>query len=303
MKKILLLLLIIPFNIFALELYSPKYLIYDNTDNKILLEKDIDKNTAIASLTKIMTAMVIIDNVQNLEKKITITKEILNHVPAGAYTINLKKNEIYTYRDLLYASILPSSADAAVALAIDYSGSINNFVKKMNEKAKELKMNNTNFTNPVGMDNQKNKATLHDLLILLKYALNNRTFREIYTTKQYTISNNKTIYSSLKMYNEDLNLYLDTRRILGSKTGHTKNAGLTLSQVFISNTHEIISITVGAKYNKSSYHIKDGLTIINYVDNNYNNQILLKANTLIKELEVHDSTIDTYNIYLDKDII
>ena len=304
MKKILILLiLIIPINIFAINLYSSKYLIYDNTDNKILLEKNINNNTSIASLTKIMTAIIIIEEENDLDKTIKVTKEMINAVPKNAYTINIKNGEIYTYKDMLYAILLPSAADAATILSIQNAKNINNFVKKMNNKAQELGMKNTYFTNPIGMDNTKNKATLNDMLILLKYALNNKIFKEIYTSKQYVMSNKETIYTSLKMYNEDLNLNLDTSRIIGSKTGYTKLAGFALSEIFYSNNHEIISITVGAKHNLQSYHLRDGIAIIKYIDDNYNNQTLQEKNKLLKTLEVKNSTINEYKIYSDKEII
>ena len=302
-KKIFfLLLLICPINIFAIDLYSPKFVIYDNTDEKILLEKDYKENTSIASLTKIMTAMVIIDGVDDLQNKITINYQMLNAVPSGAYVIYLQRGEVYTYEDLLYACLLPSAADAATSLAIAYSGSVSSFVEQMNNKAKELGMENTNFTNPIGMDNGNNKSTLEDILTLLKYALNNNDFRTIYSTREYTMSNNKKVFSSLKMYNDDLHLGLDTSRIIGSKTGYTRNAGFALSIVFESNTHEIISITVGAEHNNNSYHLRDGISIINYIDQNYNIQTLLEKNNLLKELEVRDSTIDKYNIYSNREL-
>ena len=305
MKKIFLIiaLVLFPLNIFAINLNSSKYIIYDNTDGKVLLEKGSNTNTSIASLTKIMSAIIIIEKEEDLNKKITITKKMLNSVPNNAFTINLKKGEVYTYQDLLYATILPSAADAIISLAINSSGSISNFVKEMNNKAQDLGMKNTYFTNPIGMDNVNNKNTISDVLTLLKYALKNDIFRTIYQTKEYTMSNGKKIYTSLKMYNEDLKLNLDTSRIIGSKTGYTKKTGFALSQVFNSNFHEIISITTGAVHNNNSYHLRDGIEIIKYIDNNYNNQTLMKKNELIKTLEVRDSTINEYKIYSDKELI
>lgn len=303
MKKYLfVLLLIIPFRIWAINLYSPKYIIYDNTEDKVLMEKQKDVNTSIASLTKIMTAMVIIDEVKDLDKKITVTSSMLSSVPTGAFTIHLGVGETYTYRDLLYGILLPSAADAATILSISSSGSVKNFVQKMNDKAKSLGLTHTHFTNPVGMDNSDNKCTLEDILALLKYALKNETFRTIYETKKYTLSSGKVIDSSLKMYNEDLNLNLDTSRMIGTKTGYTKKAGFALSQIFESKGHEIISITIGAKHNNQSYHLRDGISIIKYIDDNYDNQLLLEKNTLLKKMEVKNSTIDEYDIYSQVEI-
>ena len=290
----------IPISVFGLDLHSPKYVIYDKTDNKLLLEKEKDTETAIASLTKIMSALVIIEEEKNLEKEVVVTNQMLREVPWDAYVIHLVPNTTYTYKDLLYGTILPSAADCITALAIDNAGSVSSFVEKMNQKAQIIGLKNTHFTNPIGMDHKENKATLQDTLKLLLYALDNPTFKEIYMTKEYQMTTGKIVYSSLKMYSEKLGL--DTSRILGAKTGATGEAGLALSQIFQSNNHEIISITVGAENTKDSFHIRDGLSIIQYMDTHYSEKVLLGKNKIQKQIPVEKSTIHSVTISNQKEI-
>ena len=140
MKKLLfLLLLLMPLNIYALEypeINSKKAIVYDITDDKILYEKNSNEQTNIASLTKIMTTITAIEKIEDLNEEVIITKEILDTVSKKASIAGLKENDKVTYEDLLYASMLPSGADATNALAISLCGSIENFVKDMNAKAK-----------------------------------------------------------------------------------------------------------------------------------------------------------------------
>ena len=302
MKKFLvLLILLFPLSVFGLDLHSEKYVIYNLDDDEIILEKGISDDVMIASLTKILSAMVIIEGCDNLDKKVVYTREMKNSIPLHAYVIHLKEGVEYTYSDLLYATILPSAADAVTALAINYSSSVSDFVSEMNKKAKEIGLQHSNFTNPIGMDDSNNHSTLEDVLILLRYALKNDTFKKIYMTKEYTLSDGKVIYSSINMYSEKLNI--DTSRILGAKTGATGGAGYALSQIFESGGHHLLSISVLAPQTKDSYHIIDGLNIIHYMDDNYSDKTLLKKNILLRTIPVYHSNIKEYKLYSDKELI
>ena len=269
MKKIILLIILfIPINIFALEtpeLNSNKFIIYDVTSKEVLNEFKAYENTSIASLTKIMTTITAIEKINNLEKSITITREMLNNIYWNASLAGLKVGDTLTYKDLLYASILPSGADATHALAYSLSGNIDNFLTEMNNLAKRIGLENTNFSNVIGLDSKNNYSTLYDIAKLLSYALENETFKEIYTTKNYTLSNNLEVKSTLLLFNKSMNL--DISRIIGSKTGHTNNAGYCLSSLIKSNNHDIIIITGGAsKINNNYYHLIDTINLIEYTD-------------------------------------
>lgn len=312
MKKILFLiiLLLIPLNIYALEypkINSDKAIVYDLTSDKILYEKNSNEQTNIASLTKIMTTITAIEKIDDLNEEVIITEEILDTVSKKASIAGLKKNDKVTYEDLLYASMLPSGADATNTLAISLSGSIDNFVKDMNNKAKELGMKDTHFVNVTGLDEEGHYSTANDISILLKYSLKNKLFKEIFTTRKYKLSNKLKVESTINKYKD-----INTSKILGSKTGYTKKAGLCLATLMEDEEHEIIVITINAKNNsKRNNHLVDNTKIINFVEDNYNYYTVKELGTYPINIEVPViySKIKTYNIsskdtvklYLPKD--
>lgn len=316
MKKIFLLLcLCIPLNIDAAQipkLNSTHAIIYDNTDNEILYELNSDEKTSIASLTKIMTALVAIEEVSDLNSEIIITKKMLQGLFWNAAKAGFKVGEKVTYYDLLYAALLPSGADATYILAYAISGSLNAYVDKMNNLARALNLNNTHFTNVVGLDNKEHYSTLKDIVKLLKYALKNPTFKMIYTTKEKVLTNGLLVESTLNKANQRMNL--DLSRIIGSKTGMTDDAGYCLSSLIESKNHEIILITTGAKRIETNYyHIIDTLNLIKFTDelreemikNNIeieNSTLIEKNNTTKKEIKI-DKKVLIIGIFLSLVII
>ena len=267
-KLIILIILLIPLNVYGAsipELNSDKAIIYDLTTDEILLSLNSDEEASIASLTKIMTVITAIENIEDLEKELTITKNMLQGIYWNASRAGLKVGDVVTYKDLLYASLLPSGADATNVLALTISGTEKNYVKKMNALAESIGMDYTNFVNTSGLDTKNQYSTAKDVLKLLKYALKNDVFKEVYTTKEYTLTNGLKVESTVTKFNEKM--ALDTSRIIGSKTGFTGNAGYCLSSLISSNNHEVIIITLGAeKINNDFYHIIDTLNLIEYVD-------------------------------------
>lgn len=319
LKRLLMVFLIlistfIGINVRALEninLHSPNYIVYDMSDEKIVLQNNVDVVTPMASLTKIMTTIVAIENSPDLDKKVIYSKSMRSDIDFDASLSGLIENQEYTVRDLLYATMLPSGADATNALAFAVSGSIESFVDLMNQKATSLGMTNTHYVNTHGLDRDNHYSSINDLFILLKYALKNQTFKDVYTTKSYNLSN------TLDKYNkeEDPHLVqstvaktaskmgLDASRIIGSKTGYTDNAGKCISVLFNSNGHDYLAITTKASYPyKTNYHVEDAISIINYIDNNYNNQILVKSGTLIESINVNLSEIDKFDIVTKNDV-
>lgn len=308
MKKIVLFILCFftfIINVFALDdptLYSKNYCLYDLTDDKMIYEKNIKERTNIASLTKIMTTITAIEKINNLDDYVTITSEMLSNIKYDASLAGLKIGDKLTYKDLLYASILPSGADATQALAYSLSGSINNFVNDMNTLAKKIGMENSNFVNVTGLDIDNHYSTVNDLLKMLQYALKNETFKTIYTTKSYTLSNGLVVDATIKKYNNLMKL--DISRIIGSKTGYTNKAGLCISSIFESNNHEFIFISTNAEFIYGNYYnLKDNLNIINFMDKNYNNQTTVKSTDIIKTIPVNFSNIPKYDVHLSKDAL
>ena len=200
------------------NLHYSKSIIYDLTADNTLFELNASEKTSIASLTKILTVITALDYIDDLNTKITYTKEMQKLVNDDTSKAGLKVGDIITYEDLLYASILPSGADATIMLALAISPSLDDFVNLMNEKAISIGMTNSHFKNVIGLDDINHYSTAKDILTLLKYALNNHIFQKIYTTKEYTLTNNLKVTTTLNHYN---NACLDLSSIIGSKTGYT----------------------------------------------------------------------------------
>lgn len=298
LKTFLILFLFIPFLISALEnptLHSKYYGVYDLTDDKMLFSLNSDVKTEVASLTKIMTVLVAIENISDLDDTVTITNSILNTVSWDASVAGLEVGDVVTYRDLLYATMLPSGADAANALAISIAGSIDGYVELMNAKADSLNLGDTHYENVTGLDEDNHYSSVNDVIKLLKYSLNNNTFREIYTTKSYTLTNGLKVSASINFYNKVMDL--DTSLILGSKTGFTDDAGYCISIYFKSDDHDLVAVTLNAtRVNDNYYNVKDAVDIVDFVNDNFGYQTVLNKNEAVTSIPVYYSNIDEYDV-------
>lgn len=297
MKKIkmivLTICLFIPFLVNALEindLYSENVIVYNKDENKILYEKNSEQQTPIASLTKIMTTLVSIENIENLNESVTITENMLENVPWDASVAGLEVGDILTYEDLLYASMLPSGADATESLAISLTGSVSNFVKLMNEKASALKLENTKFVNTTGLDVEGHYSTVKDVLTLLNYALDNPTFKKIYETKTYTTTNGLKLSSTINVYNKSLGY--DLTFIKGSKTGYTGWAGYCLSTESIIDGVTILTVTTKAPETGKPKNIMDIYNIKTSLEDQMVKVNITTKNEVLKELETKNAKED-----------
>ena len=180
-------------------------LLYNLKENKIIYEQNSEEQISIASLTKIMTALVAIETFDNLEEIVTVPSGAFYNI-TGYAEAGFHVGDRVTIKDLIYGTLLPSGAEAAQALAILASKNLSSFVEKMNEKANSLGMLATSYENPVGRDNEKNYSTLDDLATLLLYALENPTFYEIYTTRHYITLNQLEFDSTLVFPSQKYNL-------------------------------------------------------------------------------------------------
>lgn len=300
-----LLLLLLPFNCLALEypnLHYENAIIYDLTNDEVLYELKSDEVKSIASLTKLMTIITAIENNTDWSKKIIYNQNMKNNVAWYASVAGFKVGDILTFDDLLYSAMLPSGADATVALAIATSGSLDSFVEKMNLTAKKIGMKDSNFVNVHGLDEQNHYSTAADIQKLLVYALKNSKFKEVYTTKEYTLSTGQKIKSTIQKQADISNI--DISKIKGSKTGFTNNAGLCISVLMNHKNHDIVIITLGAEENPNgiAYNLSDALTLIDFIEKNYNNQTIIKKNKLIKKVVVKNSKQETYKIKASQNI-
>lgn len=305
MKKIIILLLLIfPINVLALsypKLHYENAIIYDITEEKVLYSYKSEEQRAIASLTKLMTIITAIEKTENILEPITYTDEMKSNVAWYASVAGLKVGSTYTFDDLLYGAMLPSGADATVALAFTASGSLDNFIKDMNELAKKIGMTNSNFVNVHGLDEDNHYSTAKDLQILLSYSLKNETFKKVYTTKHYTMSTGKLLISTV--LSQSNKYKLNSQKILGSKTGFTNNAGLCISVLMNDENHEIIIITLGAPSGENiPYNVTDAIELIKYTEANNNIQTIINKNQYNTSVKVNLSNINNLKITSTKEI-
>lgn len=222
-----------------------------------------------ASMTKMMTAILAIENISDLSQTYTFDgSEFDTAYSNGATTVGYQAGDTATYTDILYGVMLPSGADCCYAIANAVSGSESAFVDLMNQKAQELGMNGTHFANCVGLQDENHYTTCADLAILLRYALQNDTFRVIFTTSVYTTDpttdHPSGITMSSTMFMALVNSTLDNgATIEGGKTGFTDEAGHCLASLAkAQDGTEYILITAGAAGDvNSTPNIDDAITV------------------------------------------
>lgn len=270
--------------------------LYNMNEDTLLYSKNDTKKTSIASLTKMMTTLVAIEEIDNLDKIVTI-KERDFEGTVGYSKAGFKVGDKVTYRDLLYGIILPSGADAVNAVVNNTLG-YDKFIKKMNETAKKIGMNDTSYANPVGKDDENNYSTSNDLAKLLKYALKNKTFKTIFTTKNYKTSNGINLESTVNRYENILN----TNEIKGAKSGFTKDAGRCLASITTLNNVDYLLVVINSSTTNPYNAVKDTITIYDYYNNNYGYKNIINDDTFIKEIPVDFSKEKTYKITGSEDI-
>lgn len=264
-------------------------LIYDRASGRILYEKNGNKRTPMASTTKIMTAIVVLENA-NLSDIVTINSKAAS---TGGSRLGLKKNDKITVNDLLYGLMLRSGNDAAVALAIYVGGSIEGFADLMNRKAIELGLVNSHFVVPHGLDNDNHYTTAFELAKMADYALKIDKFKEIVGSKAATIYINgyaKTINSTNKLLGSVSGIY-------GVKTGFTNGAGRCLVASCKRDDLDIITVIIGADTDK--IRSADTIKLIQYA---YTNFEVIDIKQIINEEFEKWKNVNEGRIYVNKGI-
>lgn len=283
-----------------IDVTADSVFLYNLDQNEVVYTKNPDKIEILASLTKMMTVYTAIQNIDNLDKKITITEKDLENI-YGFTQAGLEVDDKVSYRDLLYATMLISGADASKALALHISGSMENFAELMNNEARNLGLRHTNFADSFGGDDN-NTSTSRELTLFLKEALQNETFKRVFQTNYYTLSNGLRVVN----YTASLATFhgLDSSILTGNKSGFTPEAGLLLAST--SKVNDINYILIVCKSEVNSYqtqHVLDTYKILNYIkDIEYKERTILKKGTILKKIKASDSTISEYIITVDKDI-
>ncbi|MET3682372.1 D-alanyl-D-alanine carboxypeptidase [Alkalibacillus flavidus] len=214
-------------------------IVMDMETGEVLYEKNGYQSKPIASITKIMTAIVAIEHGE-LDASVSISTNAANTHGSSIYA---DAGDHYPLKDLLYGLMLRSGNDAAVAIAEHIAGSEKGFVWLMNEKAEWLGMNDSQFQNPHGLDEEHHYASAHDMAILTQYAMtSNSVFRDIFGTKQYLSSQEDYPWHNK---NKLLMTYDDV--CTGGKTGYTSTAGRTLVTTAEEDGKELVVVTIDAK--------------------------------------------------------
>ena len=222
--------LLLPCRINAIS--AQKAILIDAQTGRVLYEKDADSRSLIASTTKIMTALVVCEQCNVLDR-MRIPKEAVGIEGSSIY---LKEGEVLTVQELLYGLMLHSGNDAAVALAIYCGGTVEGFVQLMNDKARALGLTNTHFENPNGLDSPGHYSTARDLAALTAYAMKNPIFAQTVSTKNVRIGER-----SLQNHNK---LLWRVDGADGVKTGYTKAAGRILVSSAIRDDRRLICVTI-----------------------------------------------------------
>ncbi len=246
------------------ELYSKNAYLCSADTRSVIAEKASDIKVSPASLTKIMTAIVILENSDDLDVPVTVSPGIYNKLYAeGAAMAGFLPGEVVTLRDLLYGIMLPSGAEAAAAAAEYVAGSDAKLVEMMNAKAFEMGLSNTHFENIYGFDDDKHYSNASEVAQILMYAIENETFCEIVQNESYTVApTNKhpdgfTMKSSV--FAKIGNKAPREADILGGKTGFTYGAGLCLATYAENDGETYVAVVMGVEGNHRTeqYQVDD----------------------------------------------
>lgn len=263
-------------------------IVLDTVSGRVLYEKNAYTRRSIASTTKIMTAIVALEN-GNSEEDVIVSKRAAS---ISGSQVNIKEGKTYKLGDLMYAMMLRSGNDAAIAIAEHIGGSVEAFAEMMNRKAAEIGATNTNFVTPHGLDDPQHYSTPYDLALITQYALKNEEFCKIVGTKSSFFEGN-----SITNTNEMLSLYPGAD---GVKTGYTGQAGRCLVTSATQNGWRIISVVLNCA--SRPIRAQNSKTILDYAFGNYKSYEYLKKGQEVHQLELHKGQENKISVYSDNNI-
>lgn len=304
MKKIIVFLLV--FALFmpivqagdALNLNAESAILIDAASGKILYEKNPDTKLPMASMTKIMSMLIIMENIHNgtlsYTDKVIISK---NASSMGGSQVFLQEGEEYKVEDLLKCIAVSSANDAVVAMAEKVSGSVEAFVELMNQKAQELGLTNTRFSNPHGLDNENHYSTARDMSKLAQELL-----------KYEDILKFTSIYEDYLTKPDGSQIWLvNTNRLVrfydgvdGLKTGYTTEAGYCLTATAKKNDFRIISVVM--KASEADARSKDTATLLSYGFNSFKNNVVYPKEKELGEVTIENGKVQKVKVYLKNDV-
>ena len=277
------------------DIHAESVVVLDTKSGTVIKEIDSDKKVYPAGLTNLMTAVLVLENL-NLSDTCEVTKEALYGVTYDQPQLGMEVGEVYSVEQLLHAIILNSNNDASNVLAVAVSGNTTDFVKKMNEKAKFLGLENTNFTTPSGVHDENHYTTAQDMATLAQYAMQYPAICDIAKTQKFTFpptsirTSEKTILSTNHLVSRYKYPYHYYPNATGLKSGNSTEAGYCLAATATKNGFSVLSVVMGApneNANELAYSFRDTINIFNYVFENYKSVCLLKKGDVI-----HDSKVE-----------
>jgi len=265
------------------ELKAASAILVESKRGQILFEKDSRSRLHIASANKLMTALLALEKAgSKLDTQVTISKNVTE---VEGLKMNLEVGAKYSVEDLVYTIILTSGNDSAIALAEYVGGDVQNFISMMNNKARELKLKDTNFTNPTGLYDEAQYTTAYDLAVLLRYALSNPAFDRIFSTQAKLWTNQNEV----EIITNSNNLFWSYDGIDGGKTGYNELERQTAITTATRNNMRIISIVLDSP---EEHVYEDSVKLLDYGFGNYKTGVLVKKDQTIKTISVEGKTID-----------
>lgn len=308
---ILFILLILPINILLatnldtndynpdnISTNSPSVILMDANTGKILYSKDAFSKMYPASTTKLMTAILTLENCK-LNDVVTVSHNAIFSIPVGYSHASLQEGEELTVEQLLNVLLIPSANDAAVALAEHVSGSEEEFVNLMNNKAKELGCLNTHFVNPNGVHNENHYSTAYDLALIGRYAMKFEDIMRIAMVNQYTLPKTNKYDEANRIFNTTNGLVTTNGEYYyenanGLKTGYTDKSGYCIVATAEKDGLTLLEVVLGSESIKERY--EDCINLFDYGFENYSYQDLINENELIDTIEISGATKETKSL-------
>lgn len=283
---------------------APVALLMDANTGKILYEKNAYEKMYPASTTKIMTAILALEN-RDLSHIAKVSYNAIFSVPVGYSNANLQLDEELSIEQLLNVLLIPSANDAANVIAEDIGGSVESFASMMNTKAAEIGCTNTHFVNANGVHNENHYSTAYDLALIGRYAMQNETFRKLVTTVRYTLP-------ATNKYDKADRIFLTTNKLINSKsgqyyeyttgikTGYTDAAKNCIVASAKKDDLELICVILGASNDSTTNTNKftDCVTLFEYGFDNYEYKTLHSKNSVYKVVTPSNSTKESRNLNL-----
>ena len=256
----------------SFEMFSSNALLINLTSGEVIFEHEANVRVYPASLTKLMTVLIGLE--QATGDTMIVKADFEQLMLDNASIVGFAYGEERSLMEILHGAMLPSGADATATIAYNIAGSYEGFVELMNKRARELGMQQTNFTNASGLHNENHYSIANDMAILLRYALDNPIFREIFMTKEYPFMNYFGEQSVMKstLFTNLWTTSFTGGEIIGGRTGFTSEAGRCLASLASNGEEEFILITFGADSNEDNQttHIFDAFTIYEYFSTDAN---------------------------------